>query len=292
MATQIRADSFSAIVRLSEADTIQANPVGAAIGGRVHFFWLARDDRGRRIMTRAHTGDFGEEQTLLELPAGARAGHLDAVADAEGHVWLAYTQMLAGTNTIEVLRVGGDGASARYTLCADDRHNQRPCVAAANGGGVWVAWDSLCDGSYDVYACRVHDSGPSAVERVSDSERWHTIPALTTDPAGQPWVAWIACEDVVNDDLVFDQAFTIECARRGPEGWEALPDREGSRACADLRHDLTLGSPQRALLQDHALAACEGPDRRLQILTGSRQRLLEDSTAVLVQHRHPQLPRM
>ena len=40
---------------------------------------------------------------------------------------------------------------------------------------------------------------------------------------------------------------------------------------------------QRALLEDHALAAREGIDRRLQIPGGSGQRLLERNTVVLIQ---------
>ena len=43
---------------------------------------------------------------------------------------------------------------------------------------------------------------------------------------------------------------------------------------------------QRALREDHALAAREGIDRRLQTPGGSGQRLLERNTVALIQYSH------
>ncbi len=242
-ATCIGPETFSPIQPLSETADTQANPVAAAAGGLVHFFWLAKDGTDKCIMTRRYEGGFADQQVLVQLPAGACCGHLEAVADVTGAVWLARTQMLDGQGSIELLRIADGAVDARHSLRADQRHNQRPALAAADGG-VWVVWDSFCDGSYDIYGCRVDRGGPAPVERISQSPLWSTIPALTIDGQGRPWVAWVAWQDCINEDSVFDQAFSIACAVRDDEGWRAVCDNAGNPACVDLRHGLTLGQPR------------------------------------------------
>ncbi len=242
-ATCIGPETFSPIRPLSETSNTQANAVAAAAGGIVHFFWLAKDDNGKYIMTRQHDGKFADEEVLLELPAGAFCGHLEAIADETGAVWLARTQMLDGQGSVELLRIADGTIVARYTLRADHRHNQRPALAAITGG-VWVVWDAFRDGSYDIHGCRVDHNGPTQVERISQTPQWNTIPALTVDGQGRPWVAWVAWQDCMNEDYVFDQAFSIECAVRDDEGWWAACDNDGNPACVDLRYGLTLGKPR------------------------------------------------
>lgn len=226
---------------LSPANCMQTQPLCLPLDDRVVFVWYEKENDAYRVCRRGHDGaQFSSREVLVDLPRYAKPGELEASIDANGELWLAWSQAEKGASVIAVWRVAPDGTKTGWRLTAGGERDYRPRLEVLAGGGAYVVWDAYGAGGYDVYGCGLSAKSPSPVVRISRDSAWETRPALCRDNAGRLWCVWVRCKDVIWKDSVIHQKFSVRGAIRdgNDSDWRPLTGIDSGADIAPLHYGL------------------------------------------------------
>lgn len=139
------------------------------------------------------------------------ADHVQALADGEGGVYVAWDDTRAGTADIYLTRLDGLGApragwpDSGLAVCAQPGAQLRPKLARTAEGGVVLAWTDRRDGNDDVAMARIEPDGarapgwPTNGLRVATGFAQQNAPAFELLPDGSVLIAWVTNEAGTSD---------------------------------------------------------------------------------------------
>jgi hypothetical protein len=220
--------------------------------GRVYVLWqeilFTGGSHGGDILF-ARSGDGGQSFSRpLNLSAGSRAGDgkgritkdlwhngsLDIAADADGNVYVAWTEY---EGALWFARSGDGGASfSPLTRIneAQGRPARAPALALGPGGTVHLAWT---DG--DIHVARSFDNGKTFKQlQVTKNRPYSDAPKLAVDPAGTVHLVYAERERILYTSGDFSSAREISAGSAGfpslaVDGrgtlyalWEQFPGRQ------------------------------------------------------------------
>ncbi len=164
----------------------RAAAIGAEAGGAVVLVWQGRV-QGRPGVVFTRSTDGGRTFSLPRLVAtGARERQVPAVALAEGAIYLAWRDRVAGRWEILFARStdGGETFSPPLNVSRTPGSANVPAIAASGRGRIVVAWQDTRAGTPQIFMARSADGGVtfSAPANVSGTSGFAHLPALASRP--------------------------------------------------------------------------------------------------------------
>jgi hypothetical protein len=231
---------------LSPNDTMQTRPLCIPSGGDgVRFVWLEKVGRQYAFWSRTHDGSgLSDPEVIYPVATSAKVWESQALLDDSGTLWICWAHSVKGDSRIEILRVLPDGKVAKCALGESIRYNYRPRMVPCGEEGIYVVWDSYTGGTYDVYGASADPSGAGDAVKISGDSEWENKATICRDGDGNLWAAWVRWKDVMYDDSVLQQKFSIRGARFDGTAWKPMVGAEGEPDIAPLHYGLLTDFPK------------------------------------------------
>ncbi|MBL8843547.1 MAG: hypothetical protein JNL90_18650 [Planctomycetes bacterium] len=185
-------------IELTAAPALRGAPCAALDrGGRLHVFWSELEGDGARLRG-ARVDAAGEVTAFAPLTAGAAARDPDVARAADGTLWLAWEQWVAGSDArggsfdVHVAPLLEDESGARLgpaRAVGTSRGSDLDPALARAGETLFVAWSSFVERDYEVLLQPLVEGAPlESISAESAADDLH--PALAGAPDGALWIAW------------------------------------------------------------------------------------------------------